>query len=74
MKNRPLYEDIAKFVKTKKILAIPLIILGLLGLILPVIPGTVFLVLALLLLFPKDGERLIEKLKKYLSKKPTTFS
>ena len=74
MKNRPLYEEISKFIKTKKIIAIPLIILGLLGLILPIIPGTVFLVLALLLLFPKDGEKLIEKIKRLLGKKPSSFS
>jgi len=74
MKNHPLYEEISKFIKTKKIIAIPLIILGLLGLILPIIPGTVFLVLAFLLLFPKDGEKLIEKIKRLLGKKPSSFS
>ena len=74
MTNRPLYREIVKFGKTKKLIAIPLIILGLAGLILPIIPGIALLVFAVMLLFPRDGDKIIQKIKQMLGKEPQSLS
>ena len=57
--------DIRKFGKIKLFLALPLMALGLFGLILPIIPGLPFLALGLVLLIPS----LEHKLKDLLVKK-----
>jgi len=48
--KKPLWEDIRRFSKTKYFLAIALIILAVLGIIVPVIPGIIFIILAIALL------------------------
>ncbi len=47
--KKPLWEDIKKFSKTKYVFAIALIILAVLGLVVPIIPGIIFIVLAIAL-------------------------
>ena len=59
-----LRKDIKKFSRIKGLFAVPLILIGLLGLVLPIIPGTVFLLLGLVLIIPS----LKKKLKKMFGK------
>ena len=47
--KKPLWEEIRKFSKTKYFIAIALIILAILGIIVPVIPGIIFIILAIAL-------------------------
>ena len=54
MRNtNPLWYDILKFSRNKSKFALGLIILGLLGLILPILPGILLLVLGIYLLKPE---------------------
>jgi len=64
MSRKPLTEEIKNFQVSKKKLIPVLIIVGLLGLILPILPGVAILFLAFLLLFPGEGEKLIKRLRK----------
>ena len=66
--KRNLRKDIRFFGKIKGLIAIPLFIIGILGLILPIIPGTVFLVLGIVLIVPSFEK----KLKQWLGKKVKT--
>jgi len=68
MSHSNLREDIRQFQKRKIRFAIPILILGLLGLVLPVIPGVALIMLAILLLFPMQGRRLIDRIRKYVKK------
>jgi uncharacterized membrane protein YbaN (DUF454 family) len=53
-------KDIREFGKRKVWLAVPLILVGILGLVLPIIPGIAFILLGVMLLFPKSGEKIKE--------------
>jgi len=54
MSNRnPLWHDIIKFSRHKSKLAVGFIVLGILGLILPIIPGILLLGIGLFLLKPE---------------------
>lgn len=48
--KKPLWNDILKFSKSKILLAIVLILLSLTGIIIPIIPGIIFFILAIALL------------------------
>ena len=63
-----LRRDIRSFGKLKGLLAIPFIFIGIWGLILPIIPGTVFLFLGVVLLVPS----LENKMKNLIAKKSET--
>ncbi len=65
MHHMNLREEIRQYQKKKTRFAIPILILGVLGLILPVIPGGALIVLGILLLFPLQGKRLIERIRAY---------
>jgi len=65
MHNNNLREEIRQFQKRKTRFAVPIIVLGLLGLVLPVIPGLALLALGVMLLFPMQGRRLIERIRNY---------
>jgi len=58
-----LADEIKEFRRTKKWLVPALFSLGLLGLVLPVVPGLLLIALALLLTFPSKGGKIVEKLK-----------
>ena len=60
---RPLFEEIRQFQKDKKKLIPALIVLGVMGIFLPVIPGLAALALAALLLFPRQSDKLIKKIR-----------
>ena len=47
--KKPLWEEIRKFSRTKYFIAIVLLILAGLGIIVPIIPGIIFLILAIAL-------------------------
>lgn len=48
--KRPLWDEILKFSKNKYLLAIVLILIGLTGFIIPVVPGILLIVMAVALL------------------------
>ncbi len=62
-KNVKLTEEIKQFQNEKKWYGIVLIGLGLLGLILPLMPGWLLIAAGVALISPKYGERLLGKIK-----------
>lgn len=66
MKRKMLLDEIREFQSAKKVIISGLVLLGVLGLLLPILPGTAFLLLAFLLVFPKDGERILNRIRKAL--------
>jgi len=54
----PLWKDILKFYKNKKKMAVGFILLGLLGLVLPIIPGFALLALGVFYLKPEWYEKI----------------
>ena len=65
-KSINLAEEIRQFRKKKWQWGVGLILVGLLGLIIPFIPGLLFLGLGIWLLFPRDTDKFIRKFKKSL--------
>ncbi|MCB0281431.1 MAG: hypothetical protein H6627_06580 [Calditrichae bacterium] len=67
--NRPLWEDILKFSKGKYYLAIILVLVGLLGLVVPIIPGLLLILMAIALfktgLMAKIRKKINSVFKKY---------
>ncbi len=57
----PLVTQIMKFRKLRKWLGLPLILFGLVGLLVPVIPGIIFLVLGIIFINPSLGDKISEK-------------
>ncbi len=57
----PLVTQIMKFRKLRKWLGLPLVLLGLVGLLVPVIPGIIFLVLGIIFINPSLGDKISEK-------------
>jgi uncharacterized membrane protein YbaN (DUF454 family) len=66
--KRPLIDEIRSFRKNKIKTALMLLALGLAGLVLPVIPGMLFIILAVWLVFPDQSEKLWKRLKEALAK------
>ncbi|MFZ5515614.1 MAG: hypothetical protein ACOY90_03185 [Candidatus Zhuqueibacterota bacterium] len=60
-----LYEEMKKFRSEKKLYSIVLLVLGVIGLVLPIIPGFLFIGLGLALLYPKQGTELLERIKRW---------
>ncbi len=50
--KKKLKEEIRDFRKTRSLYAIPLLLIGILGLVLPIIPGILLIVYGLMLLVP----------------------
>jgi len=65
-RKKTLQEEIKRFQKDKTKLFLILIFLGLLGLFFPILPGLALLFLGFLLVFPRQGEEVIHKIRKYL--------
>jgi len=59
-------EEIRSFRRIRPVLAVPILVLGAIGLVFPVIPGLALLFIGLMLLLPKSGDRLIRSLKEKL--------
>ncbi|MFQ5603059.1 MAG: hypothetical protein ACE5HS_07290 [bacterium] len=67
MKKKSLFDEIKEFNQNKKKLIPILVILGVFGLILPVLPGVLLLFLGFILLFPRQGEDFLKKIRKKLT-------
>lgn len=65
-KQNPLFERIEQFQKDKKKIIPVLILLGLVGLILPILPGVPLLLLVFMLIFPQQGDKLMERFDRLL--------
>jgi len=63
MSKKNLVDEIRDFQKDKKKLIPVLIVLGILGLFLPILPGVALLVFGFLLIFPREGENLLKKIR-----------
>ena len=59
-----LRKEIRKFGKLKLVVALPLIVLGFIGLVFPIIPGLAFLALGVVLIIPS----LEKKLSRFFAK------
>ena len=66
-KKTSLVDEMKKFREEKKYYIIALFILGILGLIFPVIPGLILIGLGIMLISPRHGEALLEKIKKWFN-------
>ncbi|MGD9897578.1 MAG: hypothetical protein AB7T22_00490 [Calditrichaceae bacterium] len=63
--KKPLWEEIKHFTKKKSLLATLLIVIGLIGFVIPVIPGLLLILFAVALLKPGLMKQIREKLKKW---------
>lgn len=70
-KQNSLLDEMKQFQSEKKIYVVVLILVGLLGLVLPVIPGLLFIGLGIALISPRHGTALFEKIKNWFK---STFS
>ncbi len=61
-----LYEEMKKFQEEKKVCIIVLFVLGVIGLIFPVIPGLLLIGLAIALMSPRLAEILQAKIKRII--------
>jgi len=69
MEKKSLLDEIRAFQKGKKFIIPALIILGLAGIILPIIPGLAILAIAFMLIFPKQGRESLNRLRKNIAEK-----
>ena len=67
MARKYLFQEIRDYQNKKKFIVPLLLIAGVTGLFLPILPGITIIALAVLLMFPRQGERLLEKIKSSLS-------
>lgn len=63
MSKKDLVDEIRDFQKNKKKLIPILVVLGILGLFLPILPGVALLFFGFLLIFPREGENLLKKIR-----------
>ncbi len=63
MSKKNLVDEIRDFQKNKKKLIPVLVVLGILGLFLPILPGVALLFFGFLLIFPREGENLLKKVR-----------
>jgi len=63
MSKKDLVDEIRDFQKNKKKLIPVLVVLGILGLFLPILPGAALLFFCFLLIFPREGENLLKKIR-----------
>lgn len=66
MTEKPLTEEIRDFQRSKKVLIPILLLVGLAGLFLPILPGVALLFLGYLLIFPRQGENFLQKIRSTL--------
>jgi hypothetical protein len=61
--KKPLWEEIVDFTKSKNKLAVSLIAIGLLGLVLPILPGLLLVAVGVYLLKPEWADKVKELFK-----------
>ncbi|MCK5032644.1 MAG: hypothetical protein KAS18_03395 [Calditrichia bacterium] len=61
--KKPLWEEIVDFTKSKNKLAVALIALGLIGLVLPILPGLLLIAVGIYLLKPEWVDKIKELFK-----------
>ena len=61
--KKPLWEEIVDFTKSKNKLAVALIALGVVGLVLPILPGILLILVGIYLLKPEWVEKIKEQFK-----------
>jgi uncharacterized protein YqgC (DUF456 family) len=64
-KKHSLYEEMQEFNKRKKLYAMILLVIGIFGLIFPVIPGLLFIGFAIALFSPQLASALVAKVKSW---------
>lgn len=64
--KKTLYDEMKKFQNEKKMYVIVLILLGCVGLILPVLPGLLLIGLGFVMISPYHGSVLLDKVKEKL--------
>jgi len=62
-----LLKEIKKFRLLRKVVLIPILLLGILGLIIPIIPGLVFIYVFLVLINPEMADLIKDKCKDFLA-------
>lgn len=63
MGKKDLFDEIKDFRRSKKKLIPIVVVLGILGLFLPILPGVALLFFGFLLVFPREGEALLKKIR-----------
>ncbi len=63
MEKKDLVDEIKDFRKNKKKLILIVVVFGILGLFLPILPGVALLFFGFLLIFPREGETLLKKIR-----------
>lgn len=66
MRKKYLTEEIKDYQKDKKKLIPILIVLGLIGLIFPILPGLAILFISFLIISPRHGEEIIKKIRRFI--------
>ena len=61
--GKNLVDEMKDFRKNKKKLIPIVVVLGIFGLFLPILPGVALLVFGFLLIFPREGETLLKKIR-----------
>ena len=61
--KKPLWQDIMSYTRNKNKIAVVLIIIGILGLVLPVLPGILLIAFGLFILKPEWVDKLRERVK-----------
>lgn len=72
-KRNSLYEEMKNFQKEKKLYFFLLIVVGLLGLIFPVIPGLFLIAVGIALISPRHGDKILNRLKKWVKSFKTSY-
>ena len=68
--NNPLWEDILDFHKNRQLLGIVLVVLGAAGLLLPILPGLLVIILGLALLAPDKVGSVLNWLRNKSAEEP----
>lgn len=65
-RSRPLYDEIREFRRQRTIIGPGLILLGLIGLFFPLLPGLILFAVGLSLVFPREAQKLLETIRSAL--------
>ena len=65
-KKRKIRDEIRTFRRIRPYIAIPLLVIGVIGLVFPVIPGLALIFVGVMLLLPRTGDKLVRTIKSKL--------